>query len=492
MRGRDCAAANMDKGKLLDKSYDETPPKKKRRLHPLGFESSFHDANPSPSKLPRHSASIAFSASTTARQFTSSFDVAASRRGVLPMPASKPCHLGLGQSPYAMLTAEDRNTQSPSHYREGKCLSASFSNFTPTFDLPQLRSNSKSSPSHTILPTELPWAKTCEGSSIVSNAVAPRTPLRVLKPPSVREAVEIGHHSLSKIQHPSLAKCPHHDLTSVADTNKLSSMTSHLTSLKGAVSRIGSLKPTGTEVRKLLSLAPPALQPGSPQNVDDMTTAISSSVSHAQRAEILASSVRVWRKNQPSNAELSELSRGLAPSPQKGNRAHGKSFIKGGLAELAEHRLSRFSTNFSLWQAGFARQLETTKPIKEDLRLRVLSILSYTSTVRSFASSVDGPPRSAVTRCMEVCQGSLDKGKHSREEGTVVFLFASHERISSALTFQEGREVCVWRPWQEIEIPEVFDQMPLRPIEMETHPTPREPPTGRRTALVCSRFFVLA
>jgi hypothetical protein len=477
--------------------------------------------NPSPSKRPRlgHSGPIASGASTDAYQFTSNFEVAGSR-GMLPMRAAKPYHLGFGQSPYGMLAAaEDGNTQSPIHYREGKRVSASFSNFTSTFNVPQLPSNSKppsemhplpllSQASHTNLTTEIPRTKTREGSSIVSNAVTPRKALRILKPP-LREAVEIGNHPSSKAQPLLLAKHTHHDLTSIADADKLSSMTSHLPPLKGAVSRIRSPKRAGTGVRKLLSLVPLASQSESPQSVDKTATATSSSVSHAERATILASSVRIWRKNQPSSVEISELSRGLDRSPLKGNRAHGKRFIelvsyynfflmltiscplrRGGLAERAENRLSRSSTNFSLWQAEFARQLEGNKPMKEDLRLRVLSILSYTSTMRSFASS-DGPPRSTVTKCMDVHRGSLDKSKQSLEEATVVFLFASHERISSALTFQEGREVCVWRPWQEIELPEVFDQLPLHPIEMETSPTSRVSHSGRRTALLCSRFFVL-
>ena len=182
---------------------------------------------------------------------------------------------------------------------------------------------------------------------------------------------------------------------------------------------------------------------------------------------------------------------------------------RGGLAERAERFLSRSSTNFSLWQAGFAKQLEGAKHTREDLRLRISSILSHTrNTTRSFS---DGLPRTAIARCTEVLQDGQDgpdgpagKGEGSpqppQEEGTVVFLFADHaSSISSAVHFKEGREVRVWRPWQEIELPEVIIDRRLHlPAAVSTRgvsatgtgTTGTGTDRKRRTALLCSRFLV--
>ena len=160
---------------------------------------------------------------------------------------------------------------------------------------------------------------------------------------------------------------------------------------------------------------------------------------------------------------------------------------RGGLAERAERLFSQSSTNFSLWQTGFTRQLEGAKHTKEDLRLRVESIISYTkSTTRPSMSSADALPRTAITKCREVLPDMLEKPDSSPQEKTVVFLFANHKTVSSAVGFEEGKEVCVWRPWQEIELPAVHDQSHLPTMEVRTPPT-----ASNGAALLCSRFLVL-
>lgn len=164
-------------------------------------------------------------------------------------------------------------------------------------------------------------------------------------------------------------------------------------------------------------------------------------------------------------------------------------FRRGGLAERVEHLLFRSSTNFSLWQAGFAKQLERAKCTKEDIRLRISSILSYTKNTTGISSN--GLPRTVITKCTKVLQGAPEGNGNSPQEETVVFLFSNHDRVSSAINFQEGKEVCVWRPWQEVELPEVLDGIPLPALKVGALPTPGEFTTGRRTALLCSRFLIL-
>jgi hypothetical protein len=163
-----------------------------------------------------------------------------------------------------------------------------------------------------------------------------------------------------------------------------------------------------------------------------------------------------------------------------------RALLRGGLAEQADRLFSRSSTNFSLWQAGFVKQLEGAKQTKEDLRLHIVSILSFTRN-----TTADALPRSAIARCSEVLQDASDRTESNPQEGTVVFLFAKHDRVSSPVNFQEGKDVRVWQPWQEIELPEVLNQLDSPAKEVRTLPNSQVPAAGKRTALLCSRFLVV-
>lgn len=158
-------------------------------------------------------------------------------------------------------------------------------------------------------------------------------------------------------------------------------------------------------------------------------------------------------------------------------------FGRGGLAERAERLLLRSSTNFSLWQAGFVKRLEGAQNTKEDIRLRITSVLSFTRNhPRSSTSSVDALPRTAVARCREVIQDGNESSFPN--EGTVVFLFSNHDRVSSVVRFEEGKDVCVWRPWREVELSSDWSAK-------EEVMSPLVSDASKRTALLCSRFVVI-
>lgn len=171
-------------------------------------------------------------------------------------------------------------------------------------------------------------------------------------------------------------------------------------------------------------------------------------------------------------------------------------FYRGGLAESADHFFSKSSTSFSLWQTALIKHLKNTRnPPKEDLRLLILSITSFTKPAGGPAIA-SGPPRGAITMCREVLPDA-DRGRDrdiQPQEGTVVFLFANHDRVSSAKNFEEGRHVCVWRPWQEVDLPGMMngDRALSAPGLLEVRvPPSSQDPGGRRAALFCCRFMVL-
>lgn len=247
----------------------------------------------------------------------------------------KPPRLAFDENTSEVYT-NSNNINSPVHHPHShrrKRVSATFSEFTSTFEIslpqPTLRPRAEPAPSkvarypHRILSPDVLRTRTLETGSVISTVIGPQTPTHMLKPPSFRETVESLNHFSSQNHLISLGKVsPSFGITSVADTDKLklSSMTSHLASLA---------TPKRTDVdRKLLPIPPPISAPESSKVLNEATTTASPTVSHAERAQILANSVRIPLTQQPANVELAELSRGLELSPQKGGRAHGTKLIR--------------------------------------------------------------------------------------------------------------------------------------------------------------------
>jgi len=170
---------------------------------------------------------------------------------------------------------------------------------------------------------------------------------------------------------------------------------------------------------------------------------------------------------------------------------HSLVLCSSGLAERAENLLTRSDMSFSLWQTSFLKQLCSCKRLKADLRLHIISIQSYTHHPGS-SSTFSGLPRSAITICREVITDNYGvTGGSQPQQGMVAFLFSNHETVSSALNFKQGKDVFVWRPWQEVDMPgtDSDDPFVIPSIDACTPPTSQDP-GGRRTALLCTRFLV--
>ena len=253
-----------------------------------------------------------------------------------PAPAPAPDDGYDYASASAGYTATDNGKKSPAHPPRKMPVSASFSQFTPAFDTPPGPSSTSKHQQQHHRP-ELPLSKIvqCPHPDVLRmgtvGIVPSRTPMHVhvLKPPLLREAVESQNQSPSKNSSPLSGRVPH---PPPADTAQLTSMTSHLTSLKrAAVSHLASPKQHNVPqiAKKLVPIAPPTLAPAPPHALHETATPATSS--HAERAEILAHSVRVSRAQQQpvDDVGLAELSRGLELSPQKHGRPHGgKKLVK--------------------------------------------------------------------------------------------------------------------------------------------------------------------
>ncbi|KAF8584413.1 hypothetical protein K439DRAFT_1660756 [Ramaria rubella] len=535
----------MDNEGSPSKKKDTKP---KRRLQPPGFESSF-DVVPSPSKRRRAQNHIP-NTEHTVKHLATVFDhtprrpQAKSGQGRTPMRVSKP------SQNFSEGSAVERSTANPSPFRSTHRVLTAFPDFVSIFGDPTTSTKQTSEP-HVPRRCDVFTAQHTTESSDISNdpgnitAVTPRTPLRVLKPPSFKEMtgdqnqfltknLTSPHQSTSTLKaedgimsssmtshllhfphvpspfaHPKekttesdrkLIPLPLPPLLSVQDPtiigtednkSRRNSMTSRLPHLQDAISRLASPKGKATESdRKLVSLPLPALRPDIRPDSNETET-VDTSKSHTQRAEILARSVRESRKTQSVSLELVELARGLELSPQKPTRDYGPKFIRGGLAERAENLLSRSNTNFSLWQSAFVKQLEGSKYPKEDIRLHVVSILSCTKHPGSPSIS-NGLPRNAITTCREVLQETREGDGSPPQQGTVVFLFSGNGKASSSVGLEVGKDVCVWRPWQEIDLPAAYDPLHQPLVEVKLPPSGSQRPGGQRTALLCSRFLVLS
>ena len=259
-------------------------------------------------------------------------------RGGTPIQGLKPPRPALDDYSSEVYMENDKGN-SPTHHvysHRKKRVSSSFSEFTSTFDMPPPSFTSK--PNFGLLPSKVAHYPhhtsvkfLTETGSVASTSFGPRTPMRVLKPPSLREAVESQNRPLEgNLSSPSGRGYRLHTVISAGtDKLKLSSVMSHLTSLEDPISHLASPKCMATELnRKLVPIAPPTLAPEPPKGLNEAVTATPSSVSHAERAKTLASAVRISRTHQPAKVDFAELSRGLELSPQKHERAPGKKLIK--------------------------------------------------------------------------------------------------------------------------------------------------------------------
>ncbi|KAF9492452.1 hypothetical protein BDN71DRAFT_1203634 [Pleurotus eryngii] len=192
---------------------------------------------------------------------------------------------------------------------------------------------------------------------------------------------------------------------------------------------------------------------------------------------------------------VDETNRGVNLSPEKRGKA-GPKFTRGGLAERASQLFSQAHTSISLWQRE-TEILYRSSPtsLVPDLRLKITRILH-------------APAPNLTTYCglaectrlnREVARDSpqllpskpffLGPSKRTETPYLVLFSFtqpplaySADLGVRTATRFTEGREVLVWRPWQEANV--TFEQMSN--VSGDSDIKSEE----ARKVLFCSRFMI--
>ncbi|KAH7924447.1 hypothetical protein BV22DRAFT_1066783 [Leucogyrophana mollusca] len=326
-------------------------------------------------------------------------------------------------------------------------------------------------------------------SSEVTHGIDPSTAKRPLKPPM--------------FTHPP--RPPQPDQKSVPSTSgmaalKLAPKFQMLTDSEDPTSTIRKPPPmplasTSKSTTSLKPLALPPLpdhRPTSPQK--NMTTILTTSVAHATDptkegggAEILSLFLQQHGHNFTSHTDR-ELQRGVMVSPDKRGRGKEPKFIRGGLAERAQHLMTCSRTDFALWRRQMEQKIESITRVSADLHLRILKVLHITL-------SPDRPrtipvPRSGLALCR---LRSRHKGLNDLPDGTYVTLFSfsspayGGRTVSTADGLEEGREVLAWMPWHKVVLTADAGGV-VSPQFLEALDALNPP----RCLLFCSRYHIVA
>ncbi|KAI0742743.1 hypothetical protein C8Q80DRAFT_1273358 [Daedaleopsis nitida] len=171
-----------------------------------------------------------------------------------------------------------------------------------------------------------------------------------------------------------------------------------------------------------------------------------------------------------------ELNRGLFQSPEKASKAKSTKFIRGGLAERAQHIFSKQNTAQTLWYKDIALQGERPQAharVAADLCLRIVTVL-HTTSIASLQRS-QNVPRLCIVRCAKIIKG------RAAGELTVLLDFGRpgslSEKAHTLDEVKEGREIHLWRPWNSSQ------------ADAETMRRHGAPPRDDST-LFCSRFRI--
>ncbi|TDL25743.1 hypothetical protein BD410DRAFT_837210 [Rickenella mellea] len=215
------------------------------------------------------------------------------------------------------------------------------------------------------------------------------------------------------------------------------------------------------------------------------TTKVARSLEASSHVEIEVASLRSSLDGRLAGEGrlASEEQRGIMLSPGK-THGSGKKLLRNGLAERADHLMTRSRTAYSLWQKEVETQLASSRQVTPDLRLQVMRIV-HTSHKPTF----NGTP-GALYNVLAQCRVMKDDSSHETEveEGTVLFTFNDPtRRVDPGETVPEGINICVWRPWHEVEISSDVTRRPEGDISSIENVEKRV----AQTALLCSRFLVM-
>ncbi|KAH0834020.1 hypothetical protein J3R83DRAFT_11256 [Lanmaoa asiatica] len=246
----------------------------------------------------------------------------------------------------------------------------------------------------------------------------------------------------------------------------------------------------------LKPLAPPPRPehcPASPKK--PMKTILTTNVAQATDptkegagAELLSLFLQQHGHNFTSSTDR-ELQRGVMVSPDKRSRGKDPKFIRGGLAERFQHRISCAKTDFALWRRQIEQKMESGSKFASDMQLRILRVLDVVQA--SERSRFAAGPRSGLALCRLTRRHPLTSGDLTLGTYVVLFNFAptngGRSAVSSADRFKEGNDVMVWLPWHKVELAGVEGSAGL--LAMFRALDPLTPP---HSLLVVSRFSVVA
>ncbi|KIJ18198.1 hypothetical protein PAXINDRAFT_71508 [Paxillus involutus ATCC 200175] len=184
-----------------------------------------------------------------------------------------------------------------------------------------------------------------------------------------------------------------------------------------------------------------------------------------------------------------ELQRGVMVSPDKRSRGKDPKFVRGGLAERAQHRISCAKTDFALWKRQMERKVESGSKFPSDMRLRMLKILHISKTPERPRSIP--VPRYGLALCRLTSRHKFASGDLTLGTYVVLFSFSpthgASSAISSADRFEEDRDVMAWMPWQKVDVAGLDGGTGL--LEVFSALDVLNPP---HSLLVMSRFCFLA
>ncbi|EIW76712.1 hypothetical protein CONPUDRAFT_84659 [Coniophora puteana RWD-64-598 SS2] len=196
-----------------------------------------------------------------------------------------------------------------------------------------------------------------------------------------------------------------------------------------------------------------------------------------------------------------ELQRGVMVSPDKRSKG-GKEpkFIRGGLAERAQHVISGTQTNYTLWRRQMEQKLESgsTARLSPDVRFKVLKVLHILRSQdkpgarapRAHPAS-SSAPRCGLALCVLVGRPKLKFNVGELADGQTYLVLLPFSPSSSAVVgaaehLQEESEIMAWMPWQSAELEEgaALTRAPV----LSDGETPED---FSRKVLVVSRFHLL-
>ncbi|TBU30916.1 hypothetical protein BD311DRAFT_689822 [Dichomitus squalens] len=146
-----------------------------------------------------------------------------------------------------------------------------------------------------------------------------------------------------------------------------------------------------------------------------------------------------------------ELIRGLKQSPEKASKSKAAKYIRGGLADRAQHLFSKRHTALTLWSKDMQLQAQRSKehrPVAPDLALRIFEVAHITS-VASLQRSHNAP-RLAIVKCAHIVKG------RTTGDVTVLLDFSSPGtaagRAHTLDEVKEGKDLHIWCPYNSSDL----------------------------------------